>query len=97
MTPPARTTARRPYERTISNATCLSLPSEGPNVLGVSALGPSTKKSDYSNYTTDLTSGEIEVSAPGGWFRDGFGTPTYRTNENEILSTAPTHVLQNEG
>ena len=28
-------------------------------------------------------------SAPGGWFRDGFGTPTYRTNENLILSTYP--------
>jgi subtilisin family serine protease len=86
-----------PYDRTISNATCLSLPVEGPHVLGVSSLGPSGKKSDFSNYTTDLNSGEIEVSAPGGWFRDGFGTPTYRTNENEILSTAPTHVLQAKG
>jgi subtilisin family serine protease len=86
-----------PYERTINNATCLNLPSEGPHVLGVSALGPSGKKADYSNYTTDLTSGEIDFSAPGGWFRDGFGTPSFRTNENEILSTAPTHVLQEEG
>ncbi|HEX8095231.1 S8 family serine peptidase [Jatrophihabitans sp.] len=85
------------HERTISNATCLNLPVEGPHVIGVSSLGPSSRKADYSNYTTDLTSGEIEVSAPGGWFRDGFGTPSYRTNENEILSTAPTHVLQNEG
>jgi subtilisin family serine protease len=85
------------YERTISNATCLNLPVEGPHVLGVNAIGPSGKKSDYSNYTTDLNSGEVEVSAPGGWFRDGFGTPTFRTNENEILSTAPTHVLQAKG
>ena len=85
------------HERTIDNATCFDLPVEGPHVLGTSALGPSGKKSDYSNYTTDLNSGEIEFSAPGGWFRDGFGTPTYRTNGNQILSTAPTHVMQAEG
>ncbi len=86
-----------PYSRTINNASCLDLPVEGPNVIGVSALGPSGTKSDFSNYATDLSSGEIEVSAPGGWFRDGFGTPNYRTNENLILSTAPLHVLQAEG
>jgi subtilisin family serine protease len=86
-----------PYERTISNATCLNLPAEGPHVLGVTAIGPSGTKSDYSNYATDLSSGEVEFAAPGGWFRDGFGTPSYRTNENEILSTAPTHVLEAEG
>ena len=86
-----------PHERTIDNSRCIVLPVEGAHVLGVSSLGPSGRKADYSNYTTDLTSGEIELSAPGGWFRDGFGTPTYRTNENEILSTAPTHVLQEEG
>ena len=85
------------HSRTIDNDTCFDLPVEGPHVLGTSALGPSGKKADYSNYTTDLTSGEIEFSAPGGWFRDGFGTDTYRTNGNEILSTAPTHVLQEEG
>ena len=37
------------------------------------------------------------MSAPGGWFRDGFGTPTYRTNGNQILSTYPLHVLQAQG
>jgi subtilisin family serine protease len=86
-----------PHERTIDNETCFDLPVEGPHVIGVSALGPSGKKSDFSNYVSDLGSGEIEVSAPGGWFRDGFGTPTYRVNENLILSTAPTHVMQAEG
>ena len=83
--------------RTIDNSTCVDLPVEGPNVIGVSSLGPSEKKADYSNYATDLSSGELEVSAPGGWFRDGFGTPTYRTNENLILSTAPLNVMQEEG
>jgi subtilisin family serine protease len=86
-----------PWERTIDNAKCLDLPTEGPNVIGVSALGPSERKSDFSNYTTDLMSGEIEVSAPGGWFRDGLGTASSRTNGNLILSAAPLHVLQASG
>ncbi|HSF98412.1 MAG TPA: S8 family serine peptidase [Ornithinibacter sp.] len=85
------------HERTIDNATCFDLPVEGPHVIGVSSLGPSERKSDFSNYTTDLDSGEIEVSAPGGWFRDGLGTDTFRTVENQILSTAPLNVLQDEG
>jgi subtilisin family serine protease len=85
------------YARTISDKTCVDLPVEGPHVIGVSALGPSERKSDFSNYATKLHSGEIEVSAPGGWFRDGIGTATYRTNGNLILSTAPLHVLQAEG
>jgi subtilisin family serine protease len=86
-----------PYLRTISNDSCVNLPTEGPNVIGVSSLGPSARKADYSNYATDLSSGEIEVSAPGGWFRDGLGTDTYRTPGNEILSAAPLHVLQAQG
>jgi lantibiotic leader peptide-processing serine protease len=86
-----------PWERTIDNATCFDLPVEGPDVIGVSALGPSGTKADYSNYTTDLDSGEIEVSAPGGWFRDGFGTDSHRTNGNLILSAAPLGVLQDSG
>lgn len=94
---PANDWDNAPYERTIDNATCVDLPVEGPYVIGVSALGPSARKSDYSNYASDLTSGEIEVSAPGGWFRDGLGTDTYRTVGNEVLSSAPTHVLQAEG
>jgi subtilisin family serine protease len=85
------------HERTIDNATCVDLPVEGPNVIGVDALGPSGRKSDFSNYTTDLSSGEVEVSAPGGWFRDGFGTPSYRTNENMILSTVPLVSVQETG
>ena len=39
----------------------------------------------------------MELSAPGGWFRDGFGTPSYRTNQNLILSTYPLKSLQEEG
>ena len=85
------------HPRTISNATCWDLPVEGPHVIGVSSVGPSERKADYSNWTTDIRSGEIEVAAPGGWYRDGFGTDTYRTNGNLILSTAPRQVLVDEG
>jgi lantibiotic leader peptide-processing serine protease len=85
------------HARTIDNASCLDLPVEGNGVIGVSSLGPSERKADYSNYTTDLTSGELEVSAPGGWYRDGLGTDSFRTNGNLILSAAPLNVLQATG
>ncbi|GAA1824422.1 S8 family serine peptidase [Planosporangium flavigriseum] len=81
------------YSRPIDNGSCLDLPVEGPYVIGVSALGPSGTKADYSNYGTE----QISVSAPGGWFRDGVGTATFRTDGNMILSTYPKKVLQEEG
>ncbi|RNL77309.1 S8 family serine peptidase [Nocardioides marmorisolisilvae] len=86
-----------PHQRTIDNATCVNLPTENPYVIGVDALGPSGKKSDFSNYTTEPGSGEVDLSAPGGWFRDGFGTPSFRTNGNLILSTYPHNVGLAEG
>jgi subtilisin family serine protease len=79
--------------RTIDNATCLDLPIEGNHVIGVSALGPTTAKADYSNYGVE----QISVAAPGGWFRDGFGTPAFRTLPNEVLSTYPQHVALADG
>jgi subtilisin family serine protease len=85
------------HDRTIDNATCFDMPVEGPFVVGVSSLGPSERKAAYSNYTTDPTSGEIEVSAPGGWYRDGLGTDSFRTNGNLILSTASMAALQANG
>ncbi len=82
-----------PYPRPIDNNSCWDLPTEGPHVIGVSSVGPSGKKADYSNYGTE----QISVAAPGGWFRDGFGTDTFRTDANMILSSYPKHVLQEEG
>jgi lantibiotic leader peptide-processing serine protease len=82
-----------PYPRPIDNRTCFDLPVEGPHVIGVSSVGPSGRKSDFSNYGTE----QISVSAPGGWFRDGFGTDTYRTAGNQILSSYPLKVLQEDG
>jgi len=74
--------------RTIDPTTCFTMPTEGPHVIGVGSYGPSRKKADYSNYGVS----QISVSAPGGFFRDFFGTPLFRTNENEILSTYPQHI-----
>ncbi|RLP95249.1 serine protease [Micromonospora sp. BL4] len=81
-----------PYPRPIDNESCWDLPTEGPHVIGVSAVGPSGKKADFSNYGTEQTS----VAAPGGFARDGFGTPTYNSPGNRILSTYPLKVLQEE-
>ena len=65
---------------------CLDLPSEGPHVIAVGSVGPSATKADYSNYGL----GSIDVTAPGGWIRDRFGTPDYQQPGNLILSTYPT-------
>jgi subtilisin family serine protease len=81
------------HTRTIDKATCASMPSDGPHVINVSSFGPSQTKADYSTYGLD----GISVSAPGGYFRDGFGTPWYQSLDNEILSTYPRNVAQTEG
>jgi subtilisin family serine protease len=73
------------YTRTVDQS-CVDLPTEGRHVIAVGAVGPSTMKADYSNWGLK----QNDVTAPGGWFRDGFGTPTFRTDGNEILSTYPT-------
>ncbi|RSM67660.1 serine protease [Kibdelosporangium aridum] len=80
--------ANTAHPRTIDNATCLSLPIEGPHSIGVASYGPSGMKADYSNWGTE----QISVSAPGGYFRDYFGTPWYQTRENNILSAYPRNV-----
>jgi lantibiotic leader peptide-processing serine protease len=72
------------YHRVVDNS-CLDMPTEGNHVIAVGAVGPSTIKADYSNWGTERTA----VTAPGGYFRDFFGTPQFRTVQNEILSTYP--------
>jgi lantibiotic leader peptide-processing serine protease len=72
------------YERTVTDD-CLDLPSEGPDVLSVSAVGPSGIKADYSNYGVT----EINVAAPGGYFRDFFGTKRFRSALNEVWAPYP--------
>jgi lantibiotic leader peptide-processing serine protease len=78
--------------RTVNN-TCLDVPTETRGVISVSALGPSGGKADYSNYGTEQT----DFSAPGGYFRDFFGTPQFRNIENLVLSSWPRNVALEEG
>ena len=61
------------------------MPTEGNHVISVGSVGPSTMKADFSNWGSEQT----DVTAPGGFFRDNFGTPQYRTVENLILSAYP--------
>jgi lantibiotic leader peptide-processing serine protease len=70
--------------REIDNS-CITVPTETEGVISVSSLGPSHAKSDFSNYGIEQT----DVSAPGGWFRDFFGTDHHRVPENMILNAYP--------
>jgi subtilisin family serine protease len=80
------------YPRTVTDE-CLDLPSEGPNVMSVSSVGPSGIKADYSNYGVS----EITVAAPGGYFRDLLGTKLYRSGLNEIWAPYPEVVAAANG
>lgn len=80
------------YSRTVTDD-CLDLPTEAPNVLSISAVGPSGIKADYSNYGTS----EITVAAPGGYFRDFFGTKEFRSPLNEIWAPYPEAVARANG
>jgi subtilisin family serine protease len=72
---------------------CLVIPTEGAHVMSISALGPSGRKSYYSNYGLEQTT----VSAPGGDRRDFFGTPQYNTPGTRILSSYPAELAMEEG
>jgi subtilisin family serine protease len=77
------------YDRVVTNF-CLDVPTETEGVLSISALGPSGAKADYSNYGRE----QINVSAPGGYFRDFFGTPQHRVPANEILGPYPEAIAR---
>jgi len=80
------------YTRNVDNG-CLTMPTEGPNVVSVGAVGPTTMKADYSNWGAE----GVDVTAPGGYFRDGFGTPIFRTVATQVLGPYPLNVAQEEG
>jgi lantibiotic leader peptide-processing serine protease len=80
------------YLRMVNNR-CLVLPTEGNNVMSITSLGPSGRKSFFSDYGVEQTT----VSAPGGDSRDFFGTPQYLAPENRILSSFPESVLRESG
>jgi lantibiotic leader peptide-processing serine protease len=81
---------------------CRDMPTEATGVISVSSVGPTEAKADYSNYgagqetggTGDDPAGEIDVAAPGGYFRDGFGTPLFQTPETQILGPYPYAVAR---
>ncbi|HYZ28253.1 MAG TPA: S8 family serine peptidase [Thermoleophilaceae bacterium] len=81
---------------------CRDMPTEADGVISVSSVGPSGAKADYSNYGAgtetggagDDPAGEIDVAAPGGYFRDFFGTSEYRLPQNEILGPYPLNVAR---
>ncbi len=80
------------YVRNNITNDCLIIPTEGDHVMSISALGPSGRKSYYSNYGVEQTT----VSAPGGDRRDFFGTPQYNTPGTRILSSYPAELAKEE-
>ena len=80
--------------REVANEDCLNLPTEGDGVISVSSVGPSGKKSDFSNHGLE----QNDISAPGGYFRDFIDDPARnRVVENLILAPYPKSVaLANE-
>jgi subtilisin family serine protease len=79
-----------PHLRQIDNASCLSMPTEGQGVIGVSSVGPSKRKAYYSNYGIE----QADVSAPGGDSRDtgtGLASPS-----NTILAPYPESALREQ-
>jgi subtilisin family serine protease len=88
--------ATAPKHREVDNR-CLSMPSEAPNVLDVSSVGPINlasspypRKAYYSNYGVEQTT----VAAPGGDRREFFGTPEYNAPETRVLAPYPLNVAR---
>jgi subtilisin family serine protease len=78
-----------PRTRAIDNS-CLSMPTEGENVVGVTSVAPSKRKAYYSDYGVE----QADVSAPGGDTRDG-NSPTSNI-ANAVLSPYPLAALKEE-
>jgi subtilisin family serine protease len=71
-------------ERNVDND-CLSMPLEGKNVLGITALAPSEKKAYYSDYGVE----QADLSAPGGDRRAPYTTPSTSNPANTVLAPYP--------
>jgi lantibiotic leader peptide-processing serine protease len=80
------------YSRQVDNS-CVSMPGEARGVTGVTALGPSGRKSYYSNYGLE----QSDVSAPGGDRRDYYGTSRYNQPPNTVLAPYPKSVAEASG
>ncbi|GAA1241504.1 S8 family serine peptidase [Janibacter melonis] len=75
-------------ERTIDADDCLSLPTEGEQVIAVSSVGPDRELAEYSDITSDPSSGTLDLAAPGG---PATGGP------DAVLSTYPAAALRDGG
>jgi len=72
-----------PRTRQVDNS-CLTMPTEGRGVIGVTSVGPSKRKAYYSDYGVE----QADISAPGGDSRD-----TARpAPQNRILAPYPDAV-----
>jgi subtilisin family serine protease len=78
-------------DRNVDNS-CTTMPTEGRNVLGITALGPSERKAYYSDYGVE----QADLSAPGGDKREGYGTPSYLSPTNTILAPMPKNMAEEE-
>jgi subtilisin family serine protease len=76
------------YRRNI-DSTCLSMPSDGNNVIAVTAIGPSGRKSYYSDYGLQ----HADIAAPGGDSLDYYGTAQYQPVKDRVLATYPQAIL----
>jgi lantibiotic leader peptide-processing serine protease len=75
-------------DRTVDNS-CLSMPSEGQGVLSINSVGPTGRKSYFSNYGIDGST----AAAPGGDRREFFGTDLFNAPQNRILAPYPSREL----
>ena len=81
-----------PHPRTIDNS-CLSMPTEGGGVIGVTSIGPDGRKAYYSDYGVE----QADVSAPGG---DAYthSTPAEGpVSADTVLAPYPEAVARAEG
>jgi subtilisin family serine protease len=78
-----------PHPRTIDNS-CLSMPTEGDGVIGVTSVARDGRKAYYSNYGLE----QADVSAPGG---DAFLHPPARTYPDTILAPYPESLAKANG
>lgn len=77
-----------PRSRTIDPESCETLPTDGPHVFGVSSIDEGGSLSSFSNWTSDPSSDDVAVAAPGGSQEEG---------SLGILSAAPRSHLQDRG
>ena len=81
-----------PRERTIDKS-CLAMPTEADGVVVVSSVGRSGRLAYCSNDGRE----QLDVAAPGGDRREGYGTPHDNQASNRILAAHPKNVGIAEG